>query len=808
MKYRVHNAVVIGAGTMGATIAALLANAGVPVTLLDIVPRELTPDEKDKGLTLNDEEVRNRIVRQGLERALKSRPANFFTPECARLVSIGNLEDDLEIVSRSDWVIEVIIENLEIKRDLMARLDKLRSSHTIISTNTSGIPVASIAEGRSEEFRKHFLGTHFFNPPRYLKLLEVIPTEDTLLEVVDFISDFATYRLGKGVVLAKDTPNFIANRIFAGWISFQMDYILEHGYTVPEVDAITGPPMGHPKTATFRLLDLIGMDVWAHVSKNLIPAISHDEQALPYMKSEPVVQLFGKMVEAGWLGNKTRQGFYKQVRTEEGKKEFWPLDLQRMEHVAPSKPRFESIGKAKDETNLGERLRILMDADDRAGQMVRAFTYQGLAYSAHRIPEIADTPEQIDDAMRWGFGHEAGPFEIWDMLGVSELSVEMTEAGFPPPKWVGEMLANGFETFYQYENGTKVAAYNPLEIAYEPITRPPELINLKSLKDSGRVISKNLGASLIDIGDGIACVEFHTKANAIDEDIILMVEEALDRAETGEFDGLVIGNHGEYFSAGANIFFIVMSAQNEAWDQIDIALKRGQELHMRMRYFPKPVVVAPAGVTLGGGAEISMHASRIVAASELYIGLVEFGVGVLPAWGGTKELVRRVISPPLRTENAEVLPFVQRVFEQIGFAKVSTSAEEARQFGILSPEDRVVLNRDLLIAEAKKEVLHMLSSAYRPPLPEKIYAAGRDVLAALKVAVHMMREGGYISDHDKLIAEKIGYVLTGGELSQPTWVDEQYILDLEREAFLSLVGTKKTQERMWHMLQTNKPLRN
>jgi len=550
------------------------------------------------------------------------------------------------------------------------------------------------------------------------------------------------------------------------------------------------------------------MDVWAHVSRNLIPAISHDQQALPYMKSEPVTKLISRMVEEGWLGNKTKQGFYKEVRTEEGKKEFWPLDLKRMEYVQPDKPRFASIGKAKDESNLGERLRILMGADDRAGQLVQAFTYQGLAYASHRIPEIADTPEAIDDAMRWGFGHEAGPFEIWDLLGVAELSTEMVEAGVPPADWVGEMLAKGFTTFYQYENGSKIAVYNPQESAYEPISRPAELIVLKSLKDAGWVVSKNLGASLIDLGDGVACVEFHTKANAIDEDIILMVEEALDRTEGGEFDGLVIGNQGEYFSAGANIFFIVMSAQNEMWDQIDAALRRGQDMHMRMRYFPKPVVVAPGGVALGGGAEITMHASRVVAATELYIGLVEFGVGVLPAWGGTKELVRRVISPPMRTENAEVLPFVQRVFEQIGFAKVSISAEEARQFGILGAQDRLVMNRDLLIAEAKKEVLHMVSSAYSPPIPEKIYAAGRDALSALKVAVHMMREGQYISDHDKLIAEKIGYVLTGGELSQPTWVDEQYILDLEREAFLSLVGTQKTQERMWHMLQTNKPLRN
>ncbi|MEA3440863.1 MAG: 3-hydroxyacyl-CoA dehydrogenase NAD-binding domain-containing protein [Chloroflexota bacterium] len=808
MKYKVDHAVIIGAGTMGAAIAAHLANAGLHVTLLDIVPRELTTEEEKKGLTLTDKQVRNRIVQGGLDVGIKSRPASFFTKEHANLVSIGNLEDDFDVIGKTDWVIEVIIEDLKIKRDLMARIDQVRAPHTIVSTNTSGIPIASIAEGLSGGFRQHFLGTHFFNPPRYLKLLEIIPTEDTLPEVVEFISHFGTYRLGKGIVPAKDTPNFIGNRIFAGWISFQMDYILENGYSVPEVDAITGPPMGHPKTATFRLLDLIGLDVWAYVAKNLIPSIPHDELALRYMKSEKVTNLLNTMVENGWLGNKTKQGFYKQVRSDDGKKTFWPLDLQSLDYIEPSKPRFDSIGKAKDEDDLGKRLKLIIDAEDRAGQLVRAITYQSLAYASKRIPEIADTPEPIDNAICWGFGHEAGPFEIWDMLGVDETSQAMRDSGFPPAEWVDKMLESGTDTFYQYEHGSKVGAFNPQIGAYVPISRPPELILLKSLKDADKVVSKNLGASLIDLGDGVGCVEFHTKMNTIDEDIITMIEEALDRTDAGEFDGLVIGNQADNFSVGANIFFAVMAAKNEMWEQLDLMVKRGQDLHMRMRYFPKPVVVAPAGLALGGGAEMPMHSSRIVAASELYIGLVEFGVGLLPAWGGTKEMVRRIINPPMQTQNAEVLPFVQRVFEQIGFAKVATSAEEARQFGILGPSDRVVMNRDLLIAEAKREVLNMLASSYHAPMPEKIYAAGRDVLSALKVAVYMLREGDYVSDHDKLIAEKIGCVMCGGELSKSAWVDEQYILDLEREAFLSLAGTEKTQQRMWHTLQTGKPLRN
>ena len=807
MNYRVNHAVVVGAGTMGAALAAHLANAGVPVTLLDIVPDKLTPGEEKKGLSLDDTVVRNRIVNQGLQQAIKSRPASFYTSEGASLVKVGNLEDDFDVVAETDWVIEVIIENLEIKRSLMARIDEIRSPHTIISSNTSGIPIASIAEGRSEGFRQHFLGTHFFNPPRYLKLLEIIPTADTLPEVLQFISHFGEYRLGKGIVPAKDTPNFIGNRIFAGWVAYQMDYILEHGYSVPEVDLITGPPIGHPKTATFRLFDLIGLDVWAHVSKNLAPAISDDEHALRYMRSERVINLMTTMVENGWLGNKTKQGFYKQVMVE-GKKAFWPLNLQTLEHEQPTKPRFESIGAVKDEKDVGKRMQTLMAAEDRAGELVRAFTYQSLAYASERIPEIADTPKPIDDAMRWGFGHEAGPFEIWDMLGVAETAEAMKEDEFPPAPWVDDMLASGKSTFYEYRNGSIVGVYNPTVSVYEPVTRSPDLIVLKELKANGKEVARNIGASLVDLGDGVGCVEFHTKMNVLDEDILNIITEGLDRTEAGEFVGLVIGNQADNFSAGANIFLLVMAAQNEDWELVNSLVKQGQGLSKRLRYVPKPVVVAPAGLALGGGAEFPMHASRVVAASELYIGLTEFALGLLPAWGGTKEMMRRILNPPMRTQNAEALPFLQRIFEQIGFAKVATSAGEARQFGILTEVDRIVMNRDLLISEAKREVLHMVKTGYHPPISEKIYAAGRDAFAALKVSVYMMNEAKFISDHDRLVAEKIGGVITVSDLSKPSWVDEQYILDLEREAFVSLCGEKKTQERLWHTLQTGKPLRN
>jgi 3-hydroxyacyl-CoA dehydrogenase len=543
------------------------------------------------------------------------------------------------------------------------------------------------------------------------------------------------------------------------------------------------------------------------VGKNLAPAIPHDELALRYMRSEAVRQLIRTMNERGWLGTKTKQGFYKEVRTPDGGKEFYVLKLKTMEHEPSQKVRFDSIGKVKDEGDLGKRLKVLLAADDRAGQLVRAITYQGLAYACDRIPEIADTPRAIDDAMRWGFGREAGPFETWDTLGVAETIPAMTEAGFPPHPWVHEMLANGCPSFYQYAGDTKVGVYNPARCAYESIPRQGGLVLLKEQGAAGKIVKKNLGASIIDLGDGVACVEFHTKMNTLDADVLGMLNDALDYA-TLDFEGLVIGSEAENFSAGANLFLAVMAAQGGMWDDLYNMVKGGQDLNMRMRYFPRPIVGAPAGLALGGGAEIPMHTSRIVAGAELYMGLVEIGAGVIPAWGGTKEMIRRLVNPPLQTKGVEVLPFLQRAFEQIGLAKVSTSAEEARQMGFLSPRDRVVLSRDLLLTEAKREVLHMASSGYQPPVPEKIYAAGRDSLGALRVGIHMMKEGGYITEYESHIAGKLAYVLTGGEISSPAWVDEEYILELEREAFLSLCGEQKTQARMWNILQTGKPLRN
>jgi 3-hydroxyacyl-CoA dehydrogenase len=788
MKYQIHKAVVIGSGTMGASIAAHLANAGVSVMLLDIPAKE-----GDK----------NQIVKDGWDRCLNAKPANLMASELKTLVTLGNLDDDFDAVSQADWVCEAIIENLNIKQDLMARIDEVRKPTAIVSTNTSGIPVHDIAEGRSKEFKKHFLGTHFFNPPRYLKLLEVIPTEDTSEDVVEFMSHFGEYRLGKGIVLCKDTPNFVGNRLGSGTGAFALDFILKNVYTVDEVDAITGPLMGRPKTATFRLLDLVGIDVWDHVGRNLAPLILHDKLGQEYLKAEAPNKLLSSLIERKWLGNKTKIGFYKQVRDKEGKKEYWSLDLNTLEHTPPTKPRFDSVKAAKDVEDLGDRLKVMLETDDKAGKLVRALTYQGFQYASSIIPEIADTPKPIDDAVRWGFMHEAGPFEIWDMLGVEETIEQMKTEGHPAAKWVNEMLKAGIETFYQYKNGEKVGMYDVAKQKYVALEKPAGRIVLKQQK----VVSKNAGATLHDMGDGVACLEFHTKMNALEEDIFTMLNESFNRLES-DFDGLVIGNEAEHFSAGVNLFTVVVGAQQGMWDMLDDAVKKVQDLNMHMRYSPKPIVAAPAGYTLGGGCEITMHASRVVAAAETYIGLVELAMGVIPAWGGTKETLRRVVNPMMRIENAEALPALQKAFLQLGQAKVATSAEEARSMNILGPQDRVVMNRSHLLAEAKKEVLHMIAAGHKPPAPEPIYAAGRDALAAIRIGAWMFKEGQYITQYDHHIAGKLAYVMCGGELTRGQWVSEQYILDLERETILSLFGEEKTQARMWNFLQTGKPLRN
>jgi 3-hydroxyacyl-CoA dehydrogenase len=807
MGYTINRVAVIGAGTMGAAIAAHLANVGIPSYLLDIVPRELTSKEKAKGLTLDHPAVRNRIVKKGWQRCVKARPANLFTREAAELVTLGNLEDNIDWVGEADWIVEAIVERLDIKQQLMARIEGVRKPGSIVSSNTSGIPIKHIAAGRADDFQAHFLGTHFFNPPRYLKLLEIIPHERTKPDVVERMKDFATRTLGKGVVIAKDTPNFVANRFFSIFGSYMLNYALENGYSVEEVDTLTGPLIGRTKAATFRLFDLVGFDIHAQVCGNLYTAIPHDpyREELNHAKSLALIEV---MLERKWLGNKAGQGFYKRVETGEGR-QFWALNLETLEYQPPAKPRFESVGKHKDVEDVGERIKRLSTEDGRAGQFIWKIISLGLNYAASIVPEVAEDILSIDNANKWGYGWELGPFEIWDALGVGG-SVERMEAeGTTVTPWVKEMLAAGHTSFYKKEDGL-LYYYDPAKKDYVTVEIDPRIIVIKDLKSAEkRIIAHNPSASLVDIGDGVLCLEFHTKMNALDTDVSKMMAQASQELE-GDWVGLVIGNQGEHFSAGANLAMLAEGAQQGEWGQVEAAVEMAQDGAMAFRYSPRPVVSAPFNMTLAGGAEAMMGASAICAAAESYIGLVEAGVGLVPAGGGCKELVRRVVSPVARSApNVDPLPFMQRIFDTIAMAKVSACAEQACQWGFLTPTDRIVMNRDHLLHEAKRMVLEMVESGYRPPMRGKeIWAIGANGLAVLEVMVWSMKEAGYASEHDALVANKTAYILCGGKLAEPQWVDPQYILDLEREAFLSLLGEQKTMDRIWHMLKMGKPLRN
>lgn len=806
MSYTINRVVVIGAGTMGGGIAALVAGTGIPVTLLDIPAKELSPEDAAKGLTLASPEVKNRVVKSLWERQLKAKPAALFSPDAANLVTLGNLDDDFEAVRHADWIIEVIVEQLEPKRELMARIDELRQPNAIVSSNTSGIPIAQIAEGRSDEFRVHFLGTHFFNPPRYLKLLEVIPTPETKAEVVAFMREWGAKHLGKGVVIAKDRPNFIANRIgtYAGQV--RMLYALENGYSIEEVDTLSGPLIGNPKTATFRLADLVGLDVLAHVTSNLYKAIPEDESRESFRLPEVLTRL----IEAKALGNKTGAGFYKKVKGASGS-EFHSLNVETGEYEPPKKPRFELVGQVRKIDDLGERLRAIFahGAGDRAGDYIINTTLPTLAYAARRVPEVADSLRDIDNAMRWGFNAEQGPFEIWDTLGVRQTAGLMRQKDIAVAPWVDEMLGKGFESFYQREDSRVLGVYDPARGQYTPLERPAAAIMLKELHGTSREIKRNESASMLDLGDGVLCLEFHSKANSIDQKMMELGYAALKLLDRAEWKALVIGNQGQDFCVGANLAAFIGAFQSGQLNMIDVATKQLQDLLMAFRLARKPVVTAPFKRVLGGGTEISMSSARIVTAAETYMGLVEFGVGLIPAGGGCKELLRRKIAPHVAS-GADLLPYLQQVFEAIAFAKVSESGYQARAIGFLDESDPIVMNDDYLIGYAKQVALDLSEVGYTPPATNAtpIYALGRRGKAALLMAVEQMRWGGFISKHDALIARKLAHVLCGGDLSTPQWVSEQYILDLEREAFVSLMGEPKTQERIAHMLQTGKPLRN
>lgn len=801
---RIEKAAVLGAGTMGAQIAAHLANAGIPTLLLDIVPKEPSAEEHARGLTLESKEVRDRVARAGLEAAKKAKPAAFFTAGAAALVTTGNLDDDLPRIKDCDIIFEAVVERLDIKRSLFEKVEKFRKPGSVVASNTSGIPIREIAEGFSEEFRAHFLGTHFFNPPRYLHLVELIRTEWTKPEVSCAVYGFLDQRLGKGVVVAKDRPNFIANRIGTYGALVTLGVLAEGGFTIEEVDKITGPALGRPKSATFRTFDLVGLDVLTHVARNLYEAVPDDEDREAYKLPEFVE----KMVNQGILGDKTKGGFYQKRKGEGEKKEIWTLDVASLEYRPPQKAKLPSLEAAKSIEETRARVKSLFWGKDRVGEFLWKTSSRVFAYAANRIPEIADTVVEVDRAMKWGFGWELGVFEAWDAVGVEKVVAKWKEEGTAVPANVQRMLDAGANSFYKSEGGRD--SYFDFESGeYKPVNEQPGVIVLKSLKDRTGVIKKNAAASLLDLGDGVACLEFHSKMNSIGGDTLSMLKTALTEVEKN-FVGLVVGNEGQNFSVGANIMLVLLGAQEEEWDEIDLGIRAFQQATMSLRYSPKPVVVAPFQMTFGGGCEMTLHADRARAAAETYIGLVEVGVGLIPAGGGTKEmLVRAMDSIPPGVTEADPFPFVKRAFETIAMAKVATSAAEAKALGFLREEDSYSMNADRLIADAKQEVLALASTGYTQPQQRTdVLALGNAALSTIKLGIHQMKRGGFISDYDAVIGEKLARILTGGDLNHETRVSEQYLLDLEREAFLSLCGMRPTQERIAHMLKTGKPLRN
>jgi 3-hydroxyacyl-CoA dehydrogenase len=807
MKLRIEKAAVLGAGTMGSRIAAHLANAGLPCILLDIVPPDLKPDAAASE--------RNKIVRAGLEAAKKSKPAAFFTPALAEKVSIGNFEDDLARCAEADWIIEVVAENLEIKRNLLSRVAQFRKPGAIVTTNTSGLPVHLIAEAMSEEFQQHWAGTHFFNPPRYMKLVEVIPGPKTSSEVIETLSEFCDRRLGKGVVIAKDTPNFIANRIGTYSMLNAIGLMTTLGMTIEEVDACTGPAVGWPKSATFRTADLVGLDVLIHVVKNIYETAPNDESHEMYK----VPAFVEEMARRAWLGDKTGQGFYKKVRGE-GEKEILTLDVNTMEYRPRQKAKFASleIGKAIEDTR--ERLRALVgpvlagEKGDKAQQFIWGGLSEMCLYAARRVPEISNSVVDVDHAMRWGFAWEMGPFEVMDAIGLKAFAAQIQKEGRALPQLLEKVLASGRKGFYESEKG-KTTVFEVTSGAAKSLQPPPGVLILKSLKEAGREIERNSGASLIDLGDGVVCCEFHAKMNAIGADLIAMLHKGLKRLSL-DFDAMVIANQAVNFSVGANLMLMLVAAQEQEWDELHMGVKQFQNVNLALKYAPKPVIAAPQGMALGGGCEISLHSAKIQVAAEAYIGLVETGVGLIPGGGGTKEMLIRANEHAAGGVDLDLFHALKPVFEAIAMAKVGTSAEESRALGFLRREDGVSMNRDRLVGDAKEAALALVRGGYKPlaagwqegAQTTQIKVLGEQFLAGAKLVIHMMQRGGYITDYDAHVGRKLANILAGGPLTSPQLVSEQYVLDLEREAFVSLCGEKKTQERIAFTLKTGKPLRN
>jgi 3-hydroxyacyl-CoA dehydrogenase len=795
----IRKVAVLGAGIMGSRIAMHFANVGVEVLLLDMVPRELTDAEKAKGLTLEHPTVRNRVVNEMFQTALKSKPSPIYQPEYASRVTLGNFDDDMKRLADVDWVIEVVVERLDIKKIIFDKVEAFRKPGTLVTSNTSGIPIHLMAEGRSADFQKHFCGTHFFNPPRYLPLLEVIPTPTTDPAVVDFLMHYGDRILGKRTVLCKDTPAFIANRVGIYSIMSLFHLVEKHNFTVEEVEAVTGKLIGHPKSATFRTCDVVGLDTAVKVAKGIEDNCPNDERRDTFKLPEYVQ----KMVEGQMWGDKTGKGFFKMEKAN-GQKNLYTLDLKTLEYRPQQKPKDSAIEKAKSADSPAEAMQILLNSTGKYGDFFREFSYGLFAYVSHRIPEIADELYRIDEAMKAGFGWGTGAFEKWDIAGVAKTADAMKAAGFAYAPWVDEMLAAGCESFYKIEAGRKLY-YDIPSKSYKEVPGFGQLIILDYLRATNKVWG-NDGATLFDLGQGILGLEFHTKMNSMGSEVVQGINYAIDLAEK-EWDGLVIGNQGENFSAGANIMMILMTAMEQEWDELNFMIAAFQNTMMRARYSSIPVVVAPHTLTLGGGCELTMHADAVQAAAETYIGLVEVGVGLLPGGGGTKEFAKRMSERYMK--NDVDINVLQHALMTIAQAKVATSAREAYGLGILQEhKDRITVNKDRLLADARSRARQLADLGYVQPISPKVRVLGREGLGAVEAGVYQMGFSGYASEHDMKIAKKIGYVLCGGDLSQATEVSEQYLLDLEREAFLSLCGERKTLERLQAMLQTGKPLRN
>jgi len=795
MKRSIKKVAVLGSGVMGSAIACHFANVGCDVLLLDIVPKEAEDSKKKKE--------RNAIVDGHLKTSIKSKPAPLYTKAFASRITTGNMTDDMHKISEADWIIEVVVERLDIKNIVFTNVEKYRTPGTLITSNTSGIPIHHMLEGRSEDFQKHFFGTHFFNPPRYLKLLEIIPTPKTDQAVVDFMMDYGSRILGKTTVLCKDTPAFIANRVGVYAIQDLFHTVTDMDMTVEEIDKLTGPVMGRPKSATFRTCDVVGLDTLVHVA-NGVKDNCPDDERLEVFETPSFV---AKMVENNWLGSKTKQGFFKKTKNAEGKKEILVLDLKTLEYRSKNKVKFATLAAAKTESDLGKRTKILFAGKDKAGEFYRKVFTGVFQYVTNRIPEISDELYKIDDALRAGFGWEMGPFETWDAIGFEKVIATMEEMGRKPAQFVYDMQAKGITKFYKIENGNKM--YYDIEAGtYKVIPGTEDIISLANLRDSNTVW-KNADISIIDLNDGILCVEFHSKMNTIGGGTLEGVNKAIDMAEQEDkYRGIVISNEGENFSVGANVGMIFMMAVEQEYDELDFAIRAFQNTMMRVRYSSIPVIVAPHGMALGGGCEISLHADKVIANAETYTGLVEFGVGLIPGGGGTKEFALRnhddLKEGDMRINN------LRNRFLTVGQAKVATSAYEAFELGYYRKGvDEVIVSRAHQLAYAKEVCITMADKGYQQPAKRKdIMVYGNEGLGIVYVGAHSMWSGKYISEHDKLISEKLGFVLCGGDLSSPTLVSEQYLLDMERKAFLELCAEKKTLERLQSILQTGKILRN